>query len=501
MKKVSISILAALIAASTIAGCTQTNATITESTGTVTTAAPETSAVTTSATAGETTVAEPQTFEELYGDQLMNYLDHQYYFDGEAIPKQESNFYFINAFLDLSGYANMGYYPATTLGYIDLSAEYSGSEYNTFGDYFIKYAENSIESTCILCNRAKEANITLSDETVTAVDEMLDNLRTGSAANTGKSLDEYLQFYYGPGNDEANFRKVLERYYLADAYSKDYCEKYEFTEEEKSVPYVRYALFYAPDSAEQDVKDKALESANGMKESCTSIDDLTGLAQSAQEAGTVYDQGDIAVPKGQMVPKFEEWAYGEGRTVGELDVIFAPEYGYFVVGYLGLKEQEQDALDDIAMNELGKSVLEEIDKKSHDFHTTDTFLPAPAAPTATPAPDAALPSDQAVTDPTAATSAVATEPETKPGFQDSPDTLIVVFITLAAVAVLAVVVILVVYAFKGNNTDDKSSKNSKYSEPSKKSSDKNKKSKKKDKDLDEEDTDDRDSDEDDPEDE
>ena len=43
---------------------------------------------------------EPETFEELYGNQLVNYLNHQYYFDGEAIPVNESNFYFINSFLD-----------------------------------------------------------------------------------------------------------------------------------------------------------------------------------------------------------------------------------------------------------------------------------------------------------------------------------------------------------------------------------------------------------------
>ena len=30
---------------------------------------------------------------------------------------------------------------------------------------------------------------------------------------------------------------------LADAYSKKFCEEYPFTDEEKNVPYIRYALF------------------------------------------------------------------------------------------------------------------------------------------------------------------------------------------------------------------------------------------------------------------
>ena len=39
------------------------------------------------------------TFETMYGSQLIGYLDHQYYFEGQPIPLAESNYYFIDAFL------------------------------------------------------------------------------------------------------------------------------------------------------------------------------------------------------------------------------------------------------------------------------------------------------------------------------------------------------------------------------------------------------------------
>lgn len=367
-------------------------------------------------------------FKENYGEQLVNYLDHQYYFDGQAVPTTESNFYFVNAFLDLSTYALYGYYPATTLGYLDLSAEYSGEEYATYGDYFVSYAEYSLESTLVLDARAKAAGTTLSAETYQDIDEMIEKMKS-DAAESGKTLDEYIQSYYGEGYDEASFRQVLEGYFLADAYSKSYCENYEFTDEERYVPYIRYALFYAPDDVTQEDKDKALERATEMKDACSSIDDMTDLAVSAQELGTVYDQGDIAVPKGQMVQKFEEWAYGEGRTEGELDIIYAPEYGYFLVGYLGLTEQDQNSLDNIALSELSQSVSEEVNAKTHNFHTDDVYKAAPAAPTPTSVPSA-----------------------TGNGTMNTSDVVIVVFITLAAVAVVAVVFVLVVHALK--NTQD-----------------------------------------------
>ena len=473
MKRIGTLIISTALAASVIAGCSQQ---ISETTASVpgteatTVATASTSAA---ASSGETTEPQgPQSFEELYATQLTNYLDHQYYFDGKAIPKTESNFYFINSFLDLSGYASMGYYPSTNLQYIDLAAEYPGDEYDTYGDYFVMYSENSIESTCILCARAEEEGVKLSDETMTALDDMMNTFKTGSAANSGMSLDEYLQFYYGPGMDEANFRYALERYYLADAYSEVYCGNYPFTNEEKNVPYVRYALFYAPETADQSAKDQALSAATIMKDACKSIDDLTGLASAAQETGAVYDQGDIAVPKGQMVAKFEEWAYGEGRTEGELDIIYAPEYGYFVVGYLGLQERSKDSLDQIALQALSLSVLDEIKEKKHDFHTDDPYLPAPAGPTATPVPgetESTQPaSDEVVFNPNATTQAADTTSTSSGTVSNTTDVIIIVFFTLAGVAIAAVIFILIMSAVK--NSKNNNGKNN-SGKPAKKSFD------------------------------
>ena len=209
MKKFGTVILTAAIAATMIAGCGNKLSDSDPSAATGLTTA-ETSA---SADAtGETTQETPKTFEELYGNQIMTYMNHQYYFDGEALLKQESNFYFINAFVDLSGYANMGYYPATSLGFLDLAAEYDGDEYKTYGDYYIYYAENSIESTCILCARAKAEGVTLDDETMKQIDDMIESLKTTKAPESGLTFEEYLQLWYGPGMDEASFRVVVERH-------------------------------------------------------------------------------------------------------------------------------------------------------------------------------------------------------------------------------------------------------------------------------------------------
>ena len=375
-------------------------------------------------------------FEEIYGPQLYGYLNHKYYFDGQEIPTTESNFYFINGFLDLSTYASYGYFPATSMGNFDLAAEFTIEDYTTCGEYFIDYSEYTMESTFILASRAQQEGVTLPAETNTAIDEMIANIK---ADNPDTTIDKYLQIYYGPGMDEATFRKTLERYYLADVYSQKYCENYNYSDEDKYVPYVRYALFYAPEDSEQSDKDAALQAATAMKNACTKIEDLTPLAEAALENGTVYDQGDLPVPKGKMVPKFEEWSYGEDRQIGEIDIIYAPEYGYFVVGYLGLTEQDKSTLEQIPLKELSDAVYSEIEAKTHNFHTDDEYKPSVAAPTPTPIPGS-----------TAA----------NVGSMTTTDVLIVVLITLAAVAVVAAIILMVMYAMNNKDKKNKKGKNS-----------------------------------------
>ena len=94
MKKIGASILSAAVAASIFAGCShpteETTVTVSETT-LMTTAPAET-------TTAETEFEIPESMEEVYGNQITNYLNHQYYFDGEPIPMWESNYYFMETF-------------------------------------------------------------------------------------------------------------------------------------------------------------------------------------------------------------------------------------------------------------------------------------------------------------------------------------------------------------------------------------------------------------------
>ena len=79
-------------------------------------------------------------FDTMYGNQIGDFLNHEYVYEGEKIPVTESNYYFLLTFLQLSQYAAYGYFPATGEGYLDLAAAY-GDKGETYAQYFIKQAE------------------------------------------------------------------------------------------------------------------------------------------------------------------------------------------------------------------------------------------------------------------------------------------------------------------------------------------------------------------------
>ena len=399
------------------------------------------------------------TFETMYGSQIGGYLGHQYTFEGEPIPTYVTDFYFINAFMELSNYAYYGSAPATSEGYIDLSVEFGG-DYATFGDYYVAYAENTIESTMIVCKMAEEEDISLTDETMTAIDDMIESLAIESAAPQGMTLDEYLQLYFGPEMTEDAFRETLEMYYLAEAYSEDYCEKYAFTDEEKYVPNIRYALFYAPTGSSEDTLAQAEADANALLADCADINDMQTKAQELLAAGTVFETNDILVPKGQMVPAFEAWAY-ETHEVGDLDVIKSDEYGYFVVGFLGMEERSQDELDTVALGALSQEISDIIDSGVYEFGTDEPYEPA-------------LPVDSegGVYDPATnqvtlnITTTPTPGPEGVPGATDSSNTILIVLAVVGGVAIVGVVVVLIFSMVGGKKEDGKTGDKPKKVKPS-----------------------------------
>ena len=425
----------------------------------------ETPATTTTLAPGETTAPtvdlSDKSFETAYGSQLIGYLDHQYYFNGEAIPMAESNFYFIDAFSELSNYATYyGIYPVTAEGWIDLSApvtsdietatEVSGdaSEYANYGEFLIAYAERMLESTYIIKSLAAENGLELSEEELADIDSIMESLTTTSS-QANMTPEEYLQLYYGPNCTEDAFRTIIYDYKIAELYTQDYIDNYEYDESEIMVPNTRYALFWAPeaDSDEetlaeqealaQELYDQCIDAATG--EPSLDLFDVYGTF-----SYTNFQNGDVgakeygkefAVSRGACVQAYEDWAYAEERAEGDIDIIYAPEYGYFVIGYLGTTEVDQSLKDQIAVDAMSEYILSLIDEGTYDFYTEAEYVAA--APVETTAPTG-----------TSETSGIGLTAETSNNALKTKDIIMTVLAAVGGIAIIAMLVMAISNAFK-----------------------------------------------------
>lgn len=327
---------------------------------------------------GEVTI-DGATFNTIYGSQLGNYLNHQYYYDGKAIPVAESNFYFIHEFTDLSTQAyQTGRYPITIEGFVDLAYEFDNGQldtfsFNTFGDYFREFSENQILSTYIVLDLAAEDGLELSKDTKDEIDEYVGIIKE-NAKNYGLTLDQYLGIFYGPDCDEAAFHGILERYYLSTLYSDEYISNYEFEEDELYVPKVCHALFMAIDGTATEEEDKiALEAATNMLGECESPSDIMELGNVLKASDTVAECAEYSVTKGIFVPEFEGWAYDESRQIGDMGIV-KTTYGYHVMGYLGTVEIDEASKTNIALAALNDEIGSIAFSNVHEFYTPDTII-------------------------------------------------------------------------------------------------------------------------------
>lgn len=427
----------------------------------------ETPETTTSLAPGETTAPtidlSNESFETTYGSQLINYLDHQYYFEGEPIPLAESNFYFIDAFSELTNYAQYyGLYPLTPEGWIDLSApvttdiendEVSGDAdlYANYGEFFVVYAERMLESTYIINSLAREQGLELSDESVAEIDDIITNSVAPSAQAAGMTNDEFLQLYYGPSCTEDTFKAIVYNYKLAELYTQDYIDNYEYDESEINVPNTRYALFWAPEedtdeetmaeqeALAQELYDQCIDPATG--ELSLDLFDVYGTFSYSNyqngEPGCYQYGKEFAVSQGSCVPAYEEWVFAEERAEGDIDVIYAPEYGYFVVGYLGTTEVDQTLKDQIAVDAMSEYVLSLIDEGTYEFYT-DTEFAAPAPVETT------LPSETSATSGTG----IGLTAETSESAVKSKDIIMTVLAAVGGIAIIAMIVMAIGSAMK-----------------------------------------------------
>lgn len=96
----------------------------------------------------------------------------------------------------------------------------TATNYDTWDDFFSASTIDQLKGYYILCDKAAEENIKLTDAEIKAVDDQLEELRS-TASENNFTLNAYLKQVYGSGINEKLVRKFMVRDALAQKYQTE----------------------------------------------------------------------------------------------------------------------------------------------------------------------------------------------------------------------------------------------------------------------------------------
>jgi len=235
----------------------------------------------------------------------------------------------------------------------------------SWADYFEEVALKNMQETAILCDAAKDAGFSLTQEDHDSIDSTIENLSNNYASYGYSSLAAFLTGVYGKGTTEDNFRKNLENDYLANRYVQDMIEKMDYTDEQLNAYYnehkdeydlITYRRYYiSGDADEENNIDSETAMANAKKTAdaiakAKNEQDFNDLVyQNAPEdkketyadgAGTIYKNQSAS----NLLDAYKEWLLDEKRAEGDITTIEASS-GYYVLYYISRSDNSYNTIN------------------------------------------------------------------------------------------------------------------------------------------------------------
>lgn len=234
----------------------------------------------------------------------------------------------------------------------------------TWHDFFLSYAEESLSTLTALYQAAVADGRSLTDEQAQAVDESLNQYRVEAISAGYSDLENYLRMYYGPYMTTGIYRDMLEMQMVATEYYNDYQEGLTYSDDELDAYYdensdtldtfVHNSCFIAAEvetDATEDEKEAALadakETADAMAAELEAGGDFAQLAEehtAGDEDAAVFT--DLEVPGAQLSTLYGEWLQDPDRESGDVTVMESSSgNGYFVVQFLDRYLLTSDTVD------------------------------------------------------------------------------------------------------------------------------------------------------------
>lgn len=235
----------------------------------------------------------------------------------------------------------------------------------TFAEFFGKTALETMEQNAYYISKAKEKGITLTEEDLANVDDIIDQIeaqKSGNANMSGYSLNRYLAKNYGKGVNEKLVRQILKDQSIVDKYIEQYEDEISASVaesdilakyEESKIDYLSVdAMLYAfVLTKEEDIVSQAEDApeytneqqkarAEAMlaavedrasfmelcKQYCTDEEKESGVFD--EENGALYVGMPYSEVKGNLDDEAATWIFSEERAEGDKRLIETDSYIY-----------------------------------------------------------------------------------------------------------------------------------------------------------------------------
>ena len=236
----------------------------------------------------------------------------------------------------------------------------------TWDDYFRETALQNMAQVTAIWDAAVKAGYTLSEEAAEEIDSTIASFETMATANNLRGADGYAAVIYGKGVTASLVRELLERAYIAEEYSADIYESFEYSADEINAYYDENADAFDAISFDyylvEAEKVEVTETVTGeeseetteevtdetMAEAKEEADSLLEAAQSGAAQGALSFAEAVAKTMGDEAEATEikslfgysvtsgygvmaEWLLDSAREPGDMAVLENEGVGYYVV--------------------------------------------------------------------------------------------------------------------------------------------------------------------------
>ena len=182
----------------------------------------------------------------LLGNSSLFYRQSALKVGDETFSAAQVNYYANTAYQNwYSQYGSMMQYMGLDQTQPIKSQPYSmGDEYETWGDYFIANAKESIKQIVAMSEAAKADGMELTEDELSSIDEQIDEIKANAKTSGFGSGAKYLQALFGQGATENIVRQEMQRAMLASKYATEKQESFTYTADELAKEYKEHANDY-----------------------------------------------------------------------------------------------------------------------------------------------------------------------------------------------------------------------------------------------------------------